>query len=139
MFAFHDAEVVKELQLTADQKQRLHEIEADAFFPGPDPGKGPGDRGPGDRGPGDRGPGDRGPRPEQGVRGVEKFVGGLAEEQKQRWKEMTGEPFKGRMGPSGPPPHGPPPDGPPHGPDPHGPPPRRGPQPPEPPDRPPGE
>ena len=124
MFVFHDADVVAELQLTSDQKKRLRDVEEDACFPGPDSGKGPGDRG---------------PRPEQGVRGVEKFVGGLTDEQKRRWQAMTGEPFKGRMGPDGPPPHGPQPDGPPRGPDPHGPPPRRGPQPPEPPARMPGE
>ena len=89
MSAFHDAEVVAELHLTPDQKKRLRDVEADAFAPGPDPGKGPGDRG---------------PRPEQGLRGVEKFVGGLTAEQKQRWQAMTGELFKARMGPPGPPP-----------------------------------
>ncbi len=98
--AFHDAEVVAALGLTAEQKRRLQEVEADAFAPGPEPGRGPRNG------------------PEQGARAAETFVAGLTEAQKRRWNDMTGEPFKGCMRPFGPPP----PDGPPHGPDPHGPP-----------------
>ena len=110
--AFHDVDVVTALGLTAPQKQRLQEVETEAFACGPDPGRGPGKG------------------PEQGARAAEKFVAGLTEEQKKCWNTMTGEPFQGRMGPFGPPPDGPHPDGPPHGPDPHGPPPHDRPGPP---------
>jgi hypothetical protein len=106
--AFHDAEIVADLKLTAEQKERLRAIEAEAFFPGPDRRKRPGE------------PGNRPEREFRAVTG--KFLAVLTEEQARRWKDLTGEPFTSLSRPFDPPPHGPP---------------RRGPQPPGPPGPPP--
>ena len=135
--AFHDPDVAEDLKLTAAQKDSLRAVEADSFFPRLDPWRGPG------KGPepgfhlwslvtdrlfaGRRGPG-KGPEP--GFRSPrEKFLALLTEEQKQRWKELTGEPFQESPHPFGqfPPGFGP------GGPEPHGPPPGRVAQPPGPP------
>jgi eukaryotic-like serine/threonine-protein kinase len=93
--AFHDPDVVKELELTAAQKDRLRMIEAESFGPGPDNHRG-------------RPPGKR-PEPEFRA-ATEKFLAELTADQKQRWGKLTGKPFKrspaGR-GPRGPDQHGP--------------------------------
>jgi serine/threonine protein kinase len=98
--AFRDPDVAKALDLTAEQKVRLRAAEADVFFGGPGRG-GPG-------GPGK--PPDKEWRPP-----TDKIEAVLTAEQRQRWKKMTGEPYKGAppfffgpppgaRGPGGPPP-----------------------------------
>ena len=115
--AFHDPDVVKDLELTAKEKDGLRVIEAESFLPGPDRRHGP----------------EKGPEP--GVQSpTEKFLAVLTEEQKGRWEKLTGDLFKeaprpfcpppGGPGPRGPEPHGPPPRD--RGPEPHGPPPPPG-------------
>ena len=97
--AFHDPDVVKELKLTAAQKDGLRMIEAESFGPGPDNHRGrPGKR----------------PEPEFRA-ATEKFLAELTADQKQRWGELTGKPFK-RSAPPGRGPHGPDQHGPPPGP-----------------------
>jgi serine/threonine protein kinase len=94
IFAFRDPEVVAALKLTDAQKERIRTIEGDwfAWHPGrrDDRGK-PG------------GKPDRSPA-EKAREVVEKL---LTPQQVARWKEMTGEPFKGKVfrpgGPGGPP------------------------------------
>lgn len=111
--AFHDPDVVEALKLTTAQKESLRAIEADSFFPGPDSRRGSG----------------KGPEP--GFRPpTEKVLAVLTEDQKRRWKDMTGEPFKESPRPFGPPPPGRGPggfeQGPPQPPDPLGKPPGGG-------------
>ena len=74
--AFHDAEVAKDLKLTAGQKQQLLAMETDMCFPGPPPGP-PGSRGE------PREP-RRGPGPPDFQASVERFTAVLNPEQKQR-------------------------------------------------------
>jgi hypothetical protein len=127
--AFDDPDIAAELKLTAQQKERLRGIAAEAFFckvtDGHDGRGGPGHviiiggrGGHGGRGPGKPGKPGKQP-PEQDWRDAsEKILAVLNDEQARRWKEMTGPPFKGLSEPLGPPPGGPlfgPPE-PPHGP-----------------------
>jgi hypothetical protein len=81
--AFHDPDVITALKLTAEQRERLRAIEWEA---------GPGPGGPG------KPPAQDSRLPE------EKFQAVLTEEQARRWRELTGEPFKGSLRP--PPPLG---------------------------------
>jgi hypothetical protein len=89
------------LKLTPEQRERIRGIDEEWFFAGMQewmrpPGKPPGD-----------------PRksnePKRKQEAVERILALLTDEQTQRWKEMTGEPFKGTAmfwpGPPGPPPH----------------------------------
>jgi serine/threonine protein kinase len=99
--AFRDPEVVAALKLTDAQKERIRTIDGDRFS-GPgrrdDPGK-----------PGRKPDPDRRP-PADKVREVLEKV--LTGEQVARWKEVTGEPFQGKVFRPGPPPGprpGPPP------------------------------
>ena len=97
--AFHDPEVVEDLKLTSAQKDSLRVIEAEAFIPRPDNRRGTG------------GPG-KGPEP--GLRPpTEKVLAVLTEDQKRRWRNMTGEPFQKSPPPPDHGPHGPRPNGPP--------------------------
>jgi hypothetical protein len=103
--AFFDPEVADALNLTTDQKERLHEIEEEMRQSLRRPPGAPGEH-----------------RPE-GYKHSEEFwksandrlMSVLSDEQKAKWKELTGEPFQGeiRFGPPppnfGPPPHGRPP------------------------------
>ncbi len=98
--AFRDAEIAKALKLTADQKERIRAIEAETFFGGPERRR---------HGPG---PGPRDPRKarEQAVKAAgDKIVALLTDDQRRRWQDMTGKPFKGEFtrrpppGPFGPP------------------------------------
>ena len=99
--AFRDPEVAADLRLTAEQRERIRAIEDDAFFSWmrmaafpPRPGGGP----------------DAAKdRPAN-----ERILEALTPEQVARWKEMTGEPFKGSLMPSPPPFGPPPPPSPPH-------------------------
>jgi serine/threonine protein kinase len=112
--AFREPEVVRELKLTPDQRERIRGIEGEVFFVfGPKPG-GPGGP-PIFGGPG----GVRGVSPEQQVRvATEKIVALLTPDQVERWKGLVGEPYTGpiRLGPpipldrGGPPDRGPPPE-----------------------------
>jgi serine/threonine protein kinase len=111
-FAFHDADVVAGLKLTDGQKERIRTIEGTSFFRGRG---GPGGGGVfgGRGGPGGRGSGPGAPRrgPEEEARAacekIQESV--LTQEQRARWKEMTGEPFRGPGFPPFGPPPGPPP------------------------------
>ena len=92
--AFRDPEVAAELGLKADQRERIRAIEDDAFFSWmrmtgfpPHPGGGP--------------------DPSKDRPANERILEALTADQVLRWKEMTGEPFKGSLMPS--PPFGPPP------------------------------
>jgi hypothetical protein len=121
-FAFGDADVVAALKLTGPQKERIRAIEAEVGWGGPERGPGgPGPGGFGGPGPGgprpdrppprnpDRGPGGPGMEREQ-VRkaATEKIMALLTAEQAQRWKDLTGEPFKGTLRRCPPPPGRPP-------------------------------
>jgi hypothetical protein len=80
--AFHDPTIIAALKLTAVQRERLRAIVSEARPPGPRPG-GPEKQPPLDA---------RSPD--------EKFHALLTEEQARRWKELTGEPFKGSLRPN---------------------------------------
>jgi serine/threonine protein kinase len=125
--AFHDLDIVAALKLTAEQKERLRAFESEP------PPRGPSDAKPGPRGP-DRGTRPGGPDKRPGPGGAdkepaspggspkqtdpdqrspeekyqaaqkEKFLAELTDEQRRRWKDLTGEPFKGSLRP--PPPFG---------------------------------
>ncbi|HVS40110.1 MAG TPA: serine/threonine-protein kinase [Gemmataceae bacterium] len=95
--AFRDPETAARLQLTAEQRERIRAIEDDAFFSwmrmaGPHPGGGP--------------------DPAKDRPANERILEALTAEQVTRWKQLTGEPFKGSLMPA-PPPFGPPPPAPP--------------------------
>jgi serine/threonine protein kinase len=109
-FAFRDPAVVAALKLTPEQQDRIKLIEADRVF-GMHPEGGPG----GPRKDGPRGPG--GPRKnfnDMHRPDMERVLAVLTDEQRQRWRELTGRPFNGRRpfgapggrfgGPGGPPP-----------------------------------
>ena len=99
--AFEDPQVVATLKLTTAQRERIRGIQAEAVPcgpGGPPPGHGP-DGPHGGHGQGDQ----HGPR-EQSASAVEKIKALLTPEQKARWQELTGEPFKGSGPPPGPPP-----------------------------------
>jgi hypothetical protein len=92
--ALHDPEVAAALGLTNEQKQKIRAIEAHRppwgpHRPGGPPGWGPG------------GPHPRGrPKPEDLWRGSwGQLLSVLTAEQKAKWKELTGEPFKGEVRP----------------------------------------
>jgi eukaryotic-like serine/threonine-protein kinase len=94
--AFRDPDVVATLKLTDAQKERIRTIEGDRFS---GPGRRVGSAGSSKPEP------DRRP-PSEKVKEVQRDV--LTVEQFARWKEMTGEPFKGKVFRPGAPP------GPPH-------------------------
>jgi hypothetical protein len=76
--AFGDAEVVSELKLTSEQRERIRTIEEEAVF-----------------GWMRKQPESTGKAPSADGRSVnERIVAVLTEEQLQRWREMTGEPMK---------------------------------------------
>src|SRR5262249_26693831 len=106
--AFRDTDVVATLKLTAEQKESIRAIEADTFF-------GFGEAPHGGRPGRDSGTWHR----ERRTRASERILALLTPAQTKRWKELTGEPFKGQgrffMGPPGHfRPGGPPPGGPPN-------------------------
>jgi len=87
--AFGQPEVVSELKLTAEQRERIWMVEEEAIFGwmrAPRPGTRPGAAESKDRS------------------ANERILAVLTEEQSRRWKEMTGEPLKGGIAPFGPPP-----------------------------------
>jgi serine/threonine protein kinase len=96
--AFSDSDIATALALTEKQREQLRVIEAEALFAGPGGGFGgfgrPGGGGPG--GPGGPGGGPGGMKPGNSRKESEKIQEVLSAEQLARWKEMTGEPFKGR-------------------------------------------
>jgi serine/threonine protein kinase len=72
--AFHDPEVEQDLNLTPDQKKALRTIEADAFW--------------------NRGPADAGKGPAPFLQSpTDRFLTILTDDQKQKWKLMTGNTF----------------------------------------------
>ncbi len=98
--AFRDPEVAARLQLSTEQREQIRAIEDDAFFSWmrmtgfpPHPGGGP----------------DAVKEPPAN----ERILEALKADQVLRWKEMTGEPFKGSLMPSPPPFGSPPPSSPP--------------------------
>jgi serine/threonine protein kinase len=109
--AFHDPEVVNALKLTAEQKEKIRTIEGTPFGWGPWRGVA---RGHDHHGQGGSGPGGMRKEPEKPRSAVEQIQDVLTEEQKRRWKQLTGEPFKGSFPfPKFGPPPGPPPGAPP--------------------------
>jgi hypothetical protein len=113
LMAFQDADVVAQLKLTADQKEKLRAFEGPfGFRPGPPdflvPQGGFGGRGPGGRGEGGRGgeggpggfpgfPGGMGGKGRGfGPDGVDKALAILTDEQKATWKNLTGPEFRPR-------------------------------------------
>jgi hypothetical protein len=97
--AFRDPDVVANLKLTADQKERVRAIEAETIFGKPERPRSPG-------------PVDPWKAHEQTQKAAcERIQMALTEEQRKRWREMTGEPFGGSIasvpprppGPFGPP------------------------------------
>jgi serine/threonine protein kinase len=85
-FAFRDPEVIDALGLSAAQRQKARQAEAEAmagFFAGPQPGRPMGQE-----------------PPERFVQApVERLVALLSDEQKRKWRALTGEPFAGLRGP----------------------------------------
>jgi len=95
--AFADPDVADALQLTPEQRQRIHKIEEDSWRAFWLAGQFR-----------DRRP-DAGKRPDGFWKGVsDRLLAVLTDEQKARWKEMLGEPFQGEIR-FGPPPFFPPP------------------------------
>ncbi|MEO2089809.1 MAG: serine/threonine-protein kinase, partial [Gemmataceae bacterium] len=136
--AFRDPEVIAALKLTAEQREKIRQIDAfgfgvrimQEFRPGPGGAGGPGGGpdGPHDFGPGGRGQGGPGgPGGRDGGRGrgfggpdqlTDRVLEVLPPEQREKWKQMTGEPFvfnrgplRGGFGGLPKPGDGPPPDG----------------------------
>jgi hypothetical protein len=113
--AFLETDIATSLKLTAEQKDRIRAIEADSFFGMADQMRPDGSLGkPRDARlgkPHDGRPG-KPPRPQdQNLRtATERIQALLTAEQAKRWREMTGESFKGSIafclpsGPFGPPP-----------------------------------
>jgi hypothetical protein len=101
-WAFQDPQVQKDLNLTPGQKDKIRAMDSLAPPGGP---MGPG--GPGQpRGPSfGHGPGPRKHYDQEFPSPVEKILEDLDPDQILRWKELTGEPFKGRRPPFFPPPH----------------------------------
>jgi eukaryotic-like serine/threonine-protein kinase len=105
-FAFHDPDVVAALKLTAEQKAKIWTIEGNSFIgPPPEWGRGGpgGHRGGGGPGkPSGSGPGDMRRNSDRDGRSLtDQILDVLTAEQLARWKEMKGEPFKGKMMPFG--------------------------------------
>jgi len=100
--AFRQPDVVAALRLTAPQKEQIGGFERDVFFH--PPGDHHGEPGPGGP-PGDRHgePGRGGPRKDpqeiarRATEAMDKSLAVLTEDQRRRWREMTGEPFKGAL------------------------------------------
>ncbi len=112
--AFNDPDVIAALKLTPRQKEQISAIVAEVFLCEPGGPGGPGGRGGPDGGRG-RGPHEHGPRggprgPDQATESASAKIQQqvLSAEQAAKWKELIGEPFKGRLFP-GPPPFGLPP------------------------------
>jgi serine/threonine protein kinase len=86
--AFREPDITTALKLTAEQKERIRAIETETFFTMPErPRHG-------------LGPGPRNLRKahEQEIKSASaKIFRLLTEEQQQRWKELTGKPFKGEI------------------------------------------
>src|SRR5439155_18960913 len=103
--AFSDPEVVDKLQLTAEQQEKIKNIQAEGHGRRPHPG-GPGGGPGGGRGPGGPPPGGPPPggppdwrRPDDPGRGrVEQALRLLAPEQKEKCQALIGEPFKVKLG-----------------------------------------
>ncbi|HEY7152560.1 MAG TPA: serine/threonine-protein kinase [Gemmataceae bacterium] len=86
--AFGEAEVVSELKLTLEQRERIRTIEEEALFGGMrDPHGNSGK-----------------PPASQGKSAKERILAVLTEDQFRRWKEMTGEPMKAAIVPFAAPP-----------------------------------
>jgi serine/threonine protein kinase len=98
--AFSDHGIVKALRLTDKQREQLRVIEAETLFAGPGGGFGgfgrPGGPGGPGGGPGGPGGGPGGMKPGNARKESERIQEVLTSEQLARWKEMTGEPFRGR-------------------------------------------
>jgi len=85
VLAFRDPDVVAALKITPEQRSRLRAIDVNIFFGKPERRGPPGQEGP---------PRPPGPSHEQNYRELmERIQAVLTEEQRIRWKEMTGEPF----------------------------------------------
>jgi hypothetical protein len=94
--AFREATIARELNLSADQKTRIEGIISEAFRMGfPGAGGAPGDGGPGRFG----GPGFDFKKAQEEKRrtAAEKIQALLTAEQKKKWSEMVGEPYKGPL------------------------------------------
>jgi serine/threonine protein kinase len=94
--AFREPDVAASLKLTAEQRERIRAIEADTFFGPAEPLR-----------PGFAPPPSRKVFEQRLRAAVDRIQALLTEEQAKRWKEMTGEPFKGPLpgfppGPGGP-------------------------------------
>jgi len=95
MLAFREPQVLTALQLTAGQRQRIREIEDESFramFRGPGPGRGPP---PGQVGP----PGGKPPARPKAAEYVQRCLDLLTPAQKQRWQQLTGNPFEFKFNP----------------------------------------
>jgi serine/threonine protein kinase len=101
--AFREPDVAAALRLTAEQRERIREIDEKAFFAWMRDRHRPG-------GPSGGAPREHGKPQAQRDRAVlERILAVLTEEQALQWKEMTGEPFKGSRLPGPPGPKRPPP------------------------------
>jgi serine/threonine protein kinase len=109
--AFRQADVAAALKLTPDQRERIRDIEDEAFWAGmmerkqnePPHGRGGPPKPPDDRKRKEQEANDQKRRQEA----LTRIMDLLTPEQAQRWKEMTGDPFKGTVppfwrGPGGP-------------------------------------
>jgi serine/threonine protein kinase len=90
--AFYEKHVIDALQLTAEQQQKIRRIEAEIF----------GKMSHGPRGKGGRG-GHPHPMEEYAKQAAERILLLLDEEQKVKWRELTGEPFTGAISCTAPP------------------------------------
>ena len=83
---FYETKVIDALKLTSAQRQKIREIEAAVFAElRPEPGGG-------------FRPGGPAPRFEEAKRlGVERILAVLTPEQRARWTELTGTPFRGEL------------------------------------------
>jgi hypothetical protein len=102
ILAFRDSEVLAELKLTPDQKEKLRSIEQEAFITdlsmmakvgGPPDGR----RG----GPGPGGPPGRGPKFPPGKQPIDTILNLLTPDQLARWEALVGPEFLGPRGPYG--------------------------------------
>lgn len=103
LMAFREADVAAALNLTAAQRDQIRALEGELFmrFDGPPLTRG----GPGSGPP----PGPPRRRPDESMRAaVAQVLELLTPQQQARWREMTGEPYKGSFGPPMMPPFSPP-------------------------------